>query len=226
MTDVKRQADTSAKRRKPSMVRLVGLTVLSISLLGLTWLIVHKRLPKPAPQDVQDSGMVIIRQITATVANSTWGGTQRAQELLKTIDSAMQDNRIVFTNDIDDSGLTVRGTKGKKCIYIKVVISDSGDFQHHPPGLLCDVLFHEALHAWTIEPNCIEQECDAFVAGMDAVCVFENRMRPKIFHVEGRPIGNFVIDKYPELKRNPDYKPMALDTDWLVAQTGLPSITQ
>ena len=212
--------------RMPRMLLMILLTLLSFSLFGLTWWIIHKRLPQPAPDHVQASGLLIARHITATVATTTWGGTQRAQELLKTLDTLLQDNRIIFTDDIDDSGLTVRGSKGLKCIYIKVLITDSGKYDHHPPGLMCDVLFHEALHAKTTEPNCIEQECDAFVAGMDAVSAFENRPRPKLFNVEGNDIGYFVLEKYPELKRDSDYVPLAVDMQWLLAETGLPAITQ
>lgn len=226
MTDTDEHDDVPITRRKPGMIRAIALILLSIFLLGLTWLVIHKRLPQPAPDEIQASGLVIVRQITATVTQSTWGGTQRAQELLKTIDNLLNDNRIIFTDDIDDSGLTVRGPKGLKCIYIKVLITDSGKYDHHPTGLLCDVLFHEALHAGTSEPNCIEQECDAFVAGMDAVTAFENRSRPQLFRVEGKVIGQFVLEKYPELKRDPAYQPLAVDMEWLLAETSLPMVTQ
>lgn len=227
MTDTSPNHQPTSKPGKRSTTRLIGLSLLCISLLGLTWWIIHKRLPKPAPSEVQASGLVTVRQIMATVSLSTWGGTQRGQILHETLGKLLADNRIIFTHDLADAGLTVRGGKGLKCIYIKVLLTENGQFQHHAPGLMCDVLYHEALHTRTKEANCIEQECDAFMAGLEAVCAFEQRPRPALFKVEGKLIGPFVLEKYPELLRDAQYKPLANEMDWLLEQVGLqPLVTQ
>ncbi len=204
--------------------RMAALLLLSLSLFGLSWLIIHKRLPTPAPDPVQQAGVRLIHTVMSDVKHHPWGGTQRADALLAVIDQLLQEKRILFTNDIDDSGFTVRGPQGKKCIYIKVVISDNGQFEHLDLELLCDVVFHEALHVQANQPNSIEQESDAFVAGLEAVVAFRDRARPRLFHIEGRPVGQFVLDKYPELSRDAKYQPLATDLNWLWQQSGLQAL--
>ncbi|MFG0249245.1 MAG: hypothetical protein ACF8OB_10190 [Phycisphaeraceae bacterium JB051] len=224
MTDEQTSSQIRQIKKRQSKWRVMALLLLSLSMFGLTWLIIHKRLPAPAPDHVQQMGIDLVHEIMSDVKRHLWGGTQRAQTLLGVIDQLLEEKRIIFTNDIRDTGFTVRGPQGKKCIYIKVVISDTGQFQHLDMELLCDVVFHEALHVQCKQTNSIEQEADAFIAGLEAVVAFRDRNRPQMFHVEGKPVGQFVLEKYPELSRDAKYQPLATNLTWLWQQTGLDAL--
>lgn len=210
-----------ARRNTSRLIRYASSGVVLLVMVIVAWVIFHHRLPRPAPDVVQQNGIAKVRQILTTVSQTLWGGSQRGQLLLVTLNKLLDEDRIIFTDQLADSGLTLRGQKGRKCIYIKVLLAEQGQYQHHDPPLLCDVIFHEALHVTCEQPNCIEQECDAFLAGLQARNAFENRPRPVRFMVEGRSIASFVLDRYPELSRDATYKPLASDMDWLAEQTQL-----
>jgi len=212
---------TDKLRKNSKRVQNVVLIIFSMALLFSGWFVFLSRLPQPAPIHVQEEGMSQVRQIVTVVSDSTWGGSQRGQLLMQTIYKLMDENRIVFTDEIQDEGLTLRGKHGLKCIYIKVFLGDQGRYEFHDSALLCDVLFHESLHVATADENCIEQECDAFLAGLEARCAFEQAKRPRMFTVEGGSIGSFVLKRYPELQRDPQYKPLATELSWVIQQSDL-----
>ncbi|MBL4700334.1 MAG: hypothetical protein JKX85_03670 [Phycisphaeraceae bacterium] len=212
---------TDKLRQNSKRVLNVGLIIFSMALFVSAWFVFHSRLPQPAPTHVQEEGISQVRQIVTVIADSTWGGSQRGQLLTQTIYKLMDEKRIVFTDAIRDEGLTLRGQHGLKCIYIKVLLGDQGRYLFHDSALLCDVLFHESLHVATADKNCIEQECDAFLAGLEARCAFEQEKRPQRFMVEGGSIGSFVLKRYSELQRDPQYKPLATELNWVIKQSEL-----
>jgi hypothetical protein len=225
MTDMEAQREPLTHHLSKRVIRVTGALVFCAFCLVLVWVIFHQRLPHPAPAKIQEEGMAHVRQIVTTVAASRWGQTQRGQLLVSALQNLISTNRIIFTDQLADTGLTLRGKGGRKCIYIKVLITEQGQYQHNDAELMCDVLFHEALHVCTDQSNCIEQECDAFLAGLEARNHFLEWPRPTFYMIEGRSIGDFVLDRYPELSRHPDYKPMASDMNWLLQQSQLASIS-
>ena len=212
---------TDQSRQKSKFIHSAGLLVLSMVILFCGWLVFHSRLPRPAPATVQEDGLSQVRQIVAVIAGSTWGGSQRGQLLVQTLNQLIDAKRVIFTDQIQDAGLTLRGPRGLKCIYLKVLLGEQGQYLLHDSALLCDVLFHESLHVMSVGQNSIEQESDAFLAGLDARCAFEQKKRPKRFMVEGGSIGSFVLKRYPELKRDSQYKPLVVQLDWVIEQSEL-----
>ncbi len=195
------------------------LAAILVGMFAVAFGLARRQRPSPAPTDVQQTGLEQVYQILAKVEQTTWGGSQRAQLLIAELNTLLKKNHLAFSDEIVDTGYTYRPRNGQPRVYVKVQRQSNGQYQHHDPNLLAEVIFHEALHAIQGQKGSQEQECDAYLAGLEARAAFEGLNRPGRFELEGMRIADFVLKRYPNLPPQPNYQPLGRPLHWLQIQT-------
>ena len=86
-----------------------------------------------------------------------------------------------------------------------------------------EALVHETVHSLKGNPRraSIEEECDCFVAGLQAAAVAAGEVEPGLFRVDGRPVAEFVRERYPKARASSAYEPVGVDRAWLATRAGL-----
>jgi len=206
-------------------IRRVGV-ILLLGAIAVIALVGYKmfRLPGAAPADIQTSGYKIIRSELEVISNSDFGRSERGKMLVSEIRRQLDVNRIVFSSDLKGPrGLTVSPILFSRRIYIKVLEMNHGKYIHQLPWQLSEALFHEAVHSLNsgYHGNSIEEECDAFMAGVTVEAISRGEPPATILTMDGMPVGEFVKQSYRKIPRNPDYKPIGITLQSLKEHTAL-----
>lgn len=201
--------------------------IASICFAGLAWLTAivsyqHAHRLKPAPDDIQISGRVIIEQGLATLGTSPFAHTKRGMLITTEIQRLLEGDHIVFAAMQATRGLTWDPMLGRQTIYIKVIPLANGNVLHQRLEGLMEALVHEAVHCikHTWGRISIEEECDCFAAGVEVAHIIAGERPPELLRVDGYPIATFVLKSYPKAKRSPRYKPVGESRSWLSTRTG------
>ncbi|MFC1461862.1 hypothetical protein ACFLQR_05030 [Verrucomicrobiota bacterium] len=210
--------------RKISWKRLS--IILSAGLVCVVCAYMYRRSqsPAPAPQHVQESGRKILRNELAEIRDTDFGRSRRGRLLTDRVESLLEGDRIIFSSDTDGNrAIWTRALIGPETLYVKVLEPNSGTYLHQLPCQIVEVTFHEAVHSIHGGFRCasIEEECDAFAAGLTAEAVSKGTDPPKLLKIDGMPVGTFVTRSYPGLQRKPGYQPLGKSLDWLKQNTGL-----
>jgi len=195
--------------------RVVALLVLGVALVALALWFRGSRRPTPAPEHVQLAGIEEVHKVLEIVRLSPFGGSERGQTLLATIDRMLARRHIIFTNEVDHSGWTLRGKSGDVRIYLKVLVGDSGVFHHQDTTAIADALFHEAVHATQRGVVCIEEEWDAFDAGLSAAAAVRGVPLRLPLQYADRAVADYVAEAYSHLPGKADYRPVGMTLDRL-----------
>lgn len=206
------------------LARRIRVTLLSLLLLSLG-LIYAGRHPRAAPSHVQTSGDARVARILSRVATHPDLRSARGQALLAVLHRLRRNGQIVFTCDIPGRGAFLhRPLFGSPRLYVMVLEMNHGRYLHQLDSQIAEVLFHEAIHAHGKEhaQACFEEECDAFAAGaLGEAAVLGHRV-PEHATMDGRPISQFVRERYPTLATDAEYVPVGMSYDALLRMCGAP----
>lgn len=176
---------------------------------------------KPVPPEVQAEGEALIRGILADIAAEDFGKSERGVLLSGAIERLMQQRKLVFTTDRGAQAVYRREWGGNEVLYVRVMCH-SGNYKHLDREDIAEAIFHEAVHA--IEggkAQSIDEECDAFAAGLCAGAAITGRPAPELLRLSGLPVADFVTRAYPDVERDPSYVPVGETREWLTRRTGL-----
>ena len=180
--------------------------------------------PEPAPAHVQDAGKSIIRSELVKMAQTEFGRSERGQLLTAEVSSLLEQNRIIFSATMGGPrGFYWRELIGPKIVFIRVLELNHGHYLHQLPGQISEALFHEAVHSrkGSFHGTSIEEECDAFAAGLCAETASRGVIPSQTLTMDGIPLAEFVIKSYPKSPRNTDYAPVGKSLQWLNDRAGL-----
>jgi hypothetical protein len=173
---------------------------------------------------MQTAGKAIIRAELAKLGHSDFAGTERGRLLIAEVESLLAHNRIVFSAQLKGHrGLSWSDWWGPTIIFIRIIEVNDNKYIHQLPSQITESLFHETLHALRarFHRTSIEEECDAFVAGLCAEAASKGIHPPELLTVDGKPLAEFVMASYPDARRDPGYQPLGVSMDWLRKRTGL-----
>jgi len=205
-------------RRKAVLLAIGALLITS----ALLWR--DRQLPPPAPADVQASGRAMVEAELQRLAASPFGQSARGCILIGEIRELLVHERIVFSAGLGGPrGLTVRRWLGPSLLYLKVIEVNETTWLHQLDWQLVESLCHEALHfaRGGLGKACLEEECDAFVAGLQAEATVKGLVPAVPLTVDGVRVAAFVRRSYPGLASRPDYAPVGETPEWLRQQAGL-----
>lgn len=208
----------SRRPRRLTLILLLGAIVVCGALGNR-----YRHLPQPVPTQVQREGMAIIKQELATLADSSFGRSQRGRALIAEIERLVESDRIVFSADLGGPrGLSLYNVFRRKRIYLKVIEMNHGRYLHQLPWQLSEVLFHEALHSLRagFHSSSFEEECDAFAAGLQAEAASKGSAPDSVFRMDGHPLAKFVNNAYPGIRHDPGYQPVGESLEWLTQHIG------
>jgi hypothetical protein len=179
--------------------------------------------PTSAPREVQLSGIENLRAILSDVAESPFGRSARGRALTQRIESALQAGKITFSTEISGRAAHRTPLVGGDTWYIMVLEMNHGRFLHQAHWQLAEVIYHEAVHniSGGVGHGSIEEECDAFAAGLQAEHVMRDAPPPTPLIMDGLPVADFVRQKYARLSSSPDYQPVGTTLTWLQSATEL-----
>jgi hypothetical protein len=215
----------ASRSRKALMWRLaVIVAVGGACIAGAAWYRRSLR-RKPVPPEVQADGEDRIRDLLAEIAETEFGKSKRGTLLSAAIERLMRQGKLVFTTEVDAQAIYRREWGGNETLYVRTMyIRDT--YQHLDREDTAEAMFHEAVHA--IEggkTQSIDEECDAFAAGLCAGAAATGKAVPDVLRLSGLPVAEFVVRRYPHLERNAAYVPVGATRDWLKERTGLNSVT-
>ncbi|MBT3191504.1 MAG: hypothetical protein HN341_03010 [Verrucomicrobia bacterium] len=185
----------------------------SIGFAGVAWLLAilsyqHAFRLVAAPEDVQASGLAIVREELVVLEHSDFGRGRRGSLIVGEVRQLLAEERVVFAPMTTTRGLTWDPILGGKVIYIKVIELGGDKFLHQRPSGIMEALVHEAVHSLknTRRRISVEEECDAFSAGMVAAAFVAGNPPPSVLSVDGLPVAEFVEKAYPKAPQDPGYK--------------------
>lgn len=196
-----------------SRVRKAAIVIAGILCIAAALIYRASLRPEPAPLEVQNSGKAIIRAELVKLGKTDFGKSRRGQLLLAEVSSLLEEDRIVFSSRMNGPrGLCWRELAGPRIVFIRVLEMNYGKYLHQLPCQISEALFHEAVHSikGSFHGTSIEEECDAFAAGVYAEFASRGVEPPELLTMDGMPIAEFVIQSYPESPRKPDYQPVGV----------------
>ena len=179
---------------RPTLLALIGL-LLVIILAAYR----HSLLPEEAPAGIRESGIQLIRENLDMIRNSRFGESQRGGLLSDRVAQFLKEDRIHFSSKLGGPrGMWRNSIIGRERIYLRVLEMNHGRYVHQLPDQLIEVVFHEAVHSLhgRFHRSSIEEECDAFVAGMTAEALVRGEALPSVFIIDGVSLGEFVLNAY------------------------------
>lgn len=212
----------AGKWNKRLALRLAVILVVGAACIVGAALYRRSRRPAAAPSDVQQRGLVLVRDLLRRVAATEFGRSRRGALLAEAIGRLLEHDRVVFTAAIGTQALYRREADGYERLYVRVLrLADR--WVHQTPEEIAEGLFHEAVHARQAEQDesSIEEECDGYAAGLCAGAAAVGRTLPVLLKIDGVPVADFVAKAYPELPRSPTYQPVGESREWLAQRTGL-----
>ena len=98
-------------------------------------------------------------------------------------------------------------------------------YLHQRNSQIIEIITHEAVHSlkntFSLFSVSIEEECDAFTAGIEATVISEGHEPAEILSIDGLPVAEFVKKSYKWARHEYDYKPIGESLVWLKKRTGL-----
>jgi len=143
--------------------------------------------------------------------------------LISEIERLIESGRIVFSSGLGGPrGQTWHNLFGMRRVYVKVIEMNHGRYLHQLPWQLSESLFHEAVHSLQTGAHraSFEEECDAFVAGLQAEAVSRGIAPASVFRMDGLPVAEFVKRSYPNIGSNTRYSPVGESLEWLLRRAG------
>jgi hypothetical protein len=214
-----------ARTRKALMWRLTAIVAVGgACIAGAAWYRRSLR-RKPVPPAVQAEGEARLRDLLSDIAETDFGKSERGILLSGAIKRLMRQGKIVFTTEMDAQAIYRREWGGGEILYVRTLHIRTS-YQHLDREDTAEASFHEAVHA--IEggkSSSIDEECDAFAAGLCAGAAATGKAVPDVLRLSGLPVAEFVVRRYPHLERNAAYVPVGATRDWLKERTGLNSVT-
>jgi len=181
--------------------------------------------PLPAPVHVQESGYELVRDEVGRLLESGFGRSSRGRMLLEEILRMLDEEMIVFSSRLDGPrGLSWSELLGRRIVYVKVLEMNNDNYIHQLPWQLAEVLCHEALHSLKggVEHSSLEEECDAFAAGVCAQAASRGEEEEDVLTMDGVVIGEFVLRSYSKAARDHDYEPLGWTREELSRRCRLP----
>lgn len=194
-------------------IRLILIGAVGVFLFLLVALFRISQLPEPAPEEMQKSGRQIIREELKRMRESSFGSSARGMILCDRVETFLEEERIIFSSKLGGPrGVWHQGIIGKEKIYVRILEMNNARFLHQLPYQMMEAIFHEAVHSVhsRFHRNSIEEECDAFIAGMTVEALIKGEAVPKVFMIDGTTLGSYLLSAYADLPRNPDYEPIGL----------------
>ncbi len=208
--------------RRP--IRLILIGAVGIFLFLLIALFRLSQLPEPAPDDMQTSGRQIIREELKRMRESSFGSSTRGTILCDRVETFLVEGRIIFSSKLGGPrGVWHQGIIGKEKIYVRILEMNNARFLHQLPYQMMEAIFHEAVHSvhGRFHRNSIEEECDAFVAGMTVETLIKGEATPKVFMIDGTTLGSYILSAYADLPRNSDYHPIGIELEEIYRRAAL-----
>jgi hypothetical protein len=181
--------------------------------------------PQAAPLEIQQEGRAHLHAQLRTIQDTEFGRSLRGQVLSARISAFLEQDRIIFTSELADgeNAICVKELLGDETWYILVTKGSDGRYVQLNAQQIAEVTFHEALHSVQggLHNGSIQEECDAFVAGLQAEAASQGVETLDVITLEGVPVAQFVNRKYIGLSQKPDYQPVVESLDWLKKRSGL-----
>ena len=203
-------------------LRMAAIVAIGLACLVAAYRYRTSQRPGPVPRDVQREGLRLVERILRKVAATDFGRSRRGRLLAEKIGDFIRRDRLIFTPDISWQAGYRRESLGYEALYVKV-LRIGGRLLHQEPEFIAEGIFHEAVHALRGRGghSSIEEECDGFAAGLAAGAAVTGAKLPELLLIDGEPLARFVLRSYPNLPRNPDYRPVGQSRQWLLQRTGL-----
>lgn len=168
--------------------------------------------------------MEIVRGEVKKLRVTGFGRSPRGRRVLDEVEAFVKRDRIVFSAHLNGPrGLSWTEVLGLRLVYVRVIEMAAGRHLHQLPCQISEVLCHEAVHSIRggLEGASIEEECDAFAAGLCADAASRGQEVSVPLQMDGMPLAEFVMESYPDAPRDPGYQPVGRSTEWLRKMTGL-----
>jgi hypothetical protein len=167
---------------RSTRLKLIG----SVGIFIFLFLALYRisQLPEPAPENMQVSGKQIIGDELEKMRESSFGRTPRGTILCDRVEKILDEGRIIFSSKLGGPrGVWHQSIIGKEKIYVKILEMNNAHFLHQLPYQMMEAIFHEAVHSvhGRFHRNSIEEECDAFVAGMTVEALIKGEEVPDVF---------------------------------------------
>jgi len=180
------------------------------------------QLPVAAPEPWQSSGRAIIEEQLAVIRDSPWGQTERGRLLADRVQLFLDEDRVVFSAELGGPrGMWSRGLLLDERIYIRILPMTNG-YLHQLPGQIMEAIFHEAVHSLhgPFHRNSLEEEADAFAAGLVAELIVNGEPVPPVLMIDGLPLWEFVRQAYPNEPSNASYEPIGVSLEEIYHSSG------
>ncbi len=177
------------------------------------------RLPETAPLAVQARGYAKLRAILAHVAASDFGRRERGARLTAILEHLLETDRICFSATLGGPRAQLYSRLfHRPLLYVRILRPGEDRWLHQLPHQLAEAVYHEAVHfaRGGLGQASFEEECDAFLAGLDAEAILLDIPPPDHPTIDGMTVAAFVRQAYPHAPRNPRYRPIGKDRDWLL----------
>ncbi|MCC6580057.1 MAG: hypothetical protein IT440_06410 [Phycisphaeraceae bacterium] len=202
--------------------RMTLILVVGLTAIGLATRYRQSQRPTPAPASVQAQGLARVSQVINRLRQTPWGNTLRGDTILTKLEQLRDARRIVFATHMDSLGITYKEYTGNVTIYIRVFRADDQTYAVPSNILLADTLCHETVHALhPLHRTTFNEECDAFLAGLDAQSSYCGWNPLHMPTVEDDSVAEFIRRKYPGIPTETDYRPVAAEWSWVRQRAGL-----
>ena len=206
------------------LIRLILIGSVGILLFLLVARFRISQLPEPAPEELQVSGKQIIRDELERIRESSFGRSPRGTILCDRVENFLEEGRIIFSSKLGGPrGMWHQSIFGKEKIYVRILEMNNARFIHQLPYQMMEAIVHEAVHSahGRFHRNSIEEECDAFVAGMTVEALIKGDDVPNVFIIDGKTLGSYLLAAYSDLRRNPDCRPIGISLEEIYRRSGL-----
>ncbi len=205
-------------------VRVVALLTIGATLVAAAIVRQDARLPESAPPAVHQAGIAKLRELVARVDTSDFGQHERGATLTAKLVTLIDADRVRFSAVLGGPRAQMHSRLLRRSLlYVRVLQPAETIWLHQLPHQLAEAAYHEAVHFVKGGPGwaSFEEECDAFLAGLQAEAVILERPIPEQPTIDGVTVAAFVSQAYPRAPRRPRYRPVGKDRDWLRHQAGM-----
>jgi len=210
--------------RMSARARIAALLAVGTVLISAASAWQDARLPESAPPAVHEAGIAELRAIVAQVEASDFGQRERGATLTARLIRLIEADRIRFSAVLGGPRAQMHSRLFRRSLlYVRVLQPSETVWLHQLPHQLAEAVYHEAVHfeKGGFGRASFEEECDAFLAGLQAEAVILKRPMPEPPTIDGMTVAAFVRQAYPRAPRRPRYRPVGKDRDWLRHHAGM-----
>ncbi|MHC4253829.1 MAG: hypothetical protein ACYS9X_32350 [Planctomycetota bacterium] len=179
------------------------------------------RRPKTVPADVALKGTARVREVTAAVGKSDFGGTARGSALTSRVERFVEEGRLRFSAELDTEALYRKERGCAPVLYVgvysfpkKIILPTHAE--------LAERLYHESLHAVKRSGvKTYEEECDAYCAAEEARAAVEGRAPSFPVRRDGQVIWDWVKETYKDAVSDRAYVPVGQAPEELARKAGV-----